>query len=224
MGAQNVGLAYARWGALNHAPFRVLVYMAYRSLDSGNPPIFYAGRDEVASAALGRPIPEPGPEFEKQRKADWAMVKKIIRDLSSTGAIKLIQAAGPSQNAVYELNLIGIDKSYPQGGGGTSVPPSGGTSGTRMVVPQVRYGGTSGSPLGGEGVLGVVLRRDGEGDQQPAGFAHTREDEKPDEINGMAKGEKPTHSDTDCPTCDAALDPDGSCFICRTPARKGIYA
>lgn len=221
MGAQNVGLVYARWGALNHAPFRVLAYMALRSLDSGNPPIFYAGRDELASAALGRPIPEPGPEFEKQRKSDWAMVKKITRELYAAGAISLVQAAGPDQNAVYKLNLAGIEKGYPQEDGATSGSPSGGTSGS----PKSGNGGTSGSPSGATSgsPLGVsksikafrgAPRIIGNPDQPPHALARVREDEKP-ELNSATKAD---HSTSDCPNCETALDPDGSCFVCRTPA------
>ena len=53
MGAGNVGLVYARWGHLPHAPFRVLAYMALRTLDDGDPPRFWGGRESLA-VALGR--------------------------------------------------------------------------------------------------------------------------------------------------------------------------
>ena len=220
MGAQNVGLVYARWGALNHAPFRVLAYMALRSLDSGNPPIYYAGRDEIAMA-LGRQIPEPGPDFERSRKADWAMAKKVVRELTQAGAIILNTPASTGQNAVYELNIRGIDKSYPQGTGGTSSPPSGGTSGNRLVVPQVSTGGTSGTPLGVQGVLGVVVRTDGEGDQQAAGSARASAEETQESSSELKDAPKSAAiPGPDCTGCGTLLDPDGSCFVCRTPGKR----
>lgn len=217
VGAQNVGLVYARWGALNHAPFRVLAYMALRSLDSGNPPIFYGGRDEVA-IALGRPIPDAGPEFEKTRQANFNMVKKITRELSAVGAIVLVQAPGTGQNAVYELNLKGIEKALPREAGGTPGTPHGGTSGIRLVVPEVSTAGTSGTPLGVQGVVGVLERIDGEGDQQAAGFAGAREAAK---ANGFISTNSIPQTAPSCLRCSTLLDRDGSCFVCRITPNGG---
>jgi hypothetical protein len=174
MGAGNVGLAFARWGSLNHAPFRALVYMAHRSLDSGNPPRFWGGREDLASA-LGRPIPEPyGEEFEKMRKADFEMVKKVIGALTKAGAITMFQAPSAGQNAVYTLNLRTVVDELSTGGGGNSVPPTGGNSVPRMVGTGFPEGGNSVPPLGGRGEVGLSTGVDGQGDQQPAGVARAR--------------------------------------------------
>lgn len=167
MGAGNVSLAFARWGSLNHAPFRALVFMAHRSLDSGNPPQFWGGREELA-VALGRPLPEPyGDEFEKKRKADFEMVKKVVAQLTSAGAVTLAKPAGPRQNAVYSLNLR-------SGGGGKPVPPSGGNSVPRMVGTERDNGGKPVPPLGEEGEVGVLEDIDGGDDQLRAGSARAR--------------------------------------------------
>lgn len=174
MGAGNVALVFARWGALNHAPFRALIYMAHRSLDNGNPPSFWGGREELA-VALGRPLPEPyGKQFDDMRKANAEVVKKVISTLTKAGAITLTQPAGPGRNAAYSLNLRIPGLGYPQGDGGKPVPPSGGKSHPRMVGTQVADGGNSVPPLGGVGEVGLSTGVDGGGDQQPAGVARAR--------------------------------------------------
>lgn len=174
MGAGNVGLVFARWGSLNHAPFRALVYMAHRSLDNGNPPLFWGGREEIA-VALGRPIAEPyGEEFEKMRKANYETVKKVVGVLTKAGAIALNRAPSVGQNAVYALNLRASEMGYLQGSGGKPVPPGGGNSVPPMVGTEFPEGGNSVPPLGGRGVVGVVKDVDGEDDQQRAGFARAR--------------------------------------------------
>jgi hypothetical protein len=165
MGAQNVALVFTRWGHLHHAPFRAFIYMAHRSLDGGNPPQYWGGREEIAMA-LGRPIPEPyGDDFEKKRKADFEAVKKVIETLTKRGAISLAMAARPGRHAVYTLHLR-------TGDGGNSLPPSGGNSLPRMVGTERADGGNSVPPRGERGVVGLTVGVDGRGDQQPAGLAH----------------------------------------------------
>ena len=51
MGKSSIARAYEDWAHLDHQPFRVLVYLALRSLDEEAPPIYYAGWEEIARAA-----------------------------------------------------------------------------------------------------------------------------------------------------------------------------
>lgn len=105
MGAGNVGLVYARWGHLPHAPFRVLAYMALRTLDDGDPPRFWGGRESLA-VALGRLVPKPEDEqSRRERKAAFEAVKEVTATLRRLGAIEIIEPARPTRNAVYALNL-----------------------------------------------------------------------------------------------------------------------
>lgn len=172
MGAQNVALVFTRWGHLHHAPFRALVYMAHRSLDSGNPPKFWGGREEIAMA-LGRPIPEPyGDEFDKKREADYEVVRKVTRTLTRAGAISLDRMPGPGQHAVYALHLRLTD-------GGNSVPTSGGNSAWERGELSVGTGGNQFPPKEKKEPEGLKLGVDSEDDQQRAGVAHARaSDEK----------------------------------------------
>src|SRR5574341_1281057 len=105
MGAGNVGLVYGLWGHLPHAPFRVLAYMALRTLDDDDPPQFWGGRESLA-LALGRIVPKPEDEqSRRERKAAFEAVKEATSTLRRLGAIELVEAARPKRNAVYALNL-----------------------------------------------------------------------------------------------------------------------
>lgn len=51
MGKSSISRVYEDWIHLDHQPFRVLVYLALRSLDAETPPVYYAGWEEIARAA-----------------------------------------------------------------------------------------------------------------------------------------------------------------------------
>lgn len=115
MGLDNVKLAYANWAHLPDLGFRLLVFMAMKSMDNGRPPLFWLGREEMA-VALGRRMPtEPSPtDFSpraeadrKARQADLQAVKRALMQLTKVGAAALHEAPVPGRRATYSLNLDG---------------------------------------------------------------------------------------------------------------------
>lgn len=174
MGAGNVGLVYATWSQLNHAPFRVLVYMALRTLDKDEPPMFWGGREELAFA-LGRAIPEGNdPESIRVRKAAYEAVKDVMKTLKKAGAVTLERPAMTGQNAVYALHLR-------SGLVGAETPPVMGAETPPQVGAESATGGGSPPTQGEEGGRRSSQGIDGWTDHQPAGVARASEAEK---ING----------------------------------------
>lgn len=122
MGYQNMGLVFARWGHLPDRPFRLLMFMALRSLDEDDPPRFYEGR-EAAAFAIGKLVPEEpaagdesdrAQEFRKARRNDFEAVKVATRALIKAGVISIIEPSAPGRNAVYGLHLLAsTGKGYP---------------------------------------------------------------------------------------------------------------
>jgi hypothetical protein len=158
MGRENANLAYARWAHLSHVPFRLLVYMALRSIDDDNPPQFWGGREELAHA-LGRVVPpEPAKndssaraqQFRKQRAADFEAVKVALRPLAAVSVIVLSRRAGGGLPACYDLHLgIGQGKAGPTPEGRLSLP---------LRKAQPTPGGRPDLPLDG-GVGGETLQQ-----------------------------------------------------------------
>lgn len=109
MGIRNVEAVYARWSLhLPHLPFRVLVWMAYRSLDADDPPRFWGGWEELAYAG-GRMVP-PRDDTDKDATRERAAASKAVRDavrlLRERGAIRMTRRAAPGVNTDYSLNLF----------------------------------------------------------------------------------------------------------------------
>lgn len=111
MGASNVKAVYALWGDLDHAPHRLLAYMAVRSLDvpeAGKPARrFYGGREELA-VALGRMLPDPVPGDEavrRERLAAFRAVDRAVAVLVSSGALRVVRHAHTGSTAEYALQL-----------------------------------------------------------------------------------------------------------------------
>lgn len=111
MGASNVKAVYALWGDLDHAPHRLLAYMAVRALDvpaEGKPARrFYGGREELA-LALGRVLPDPTPGDEavrRERLAAFRAVDRAVAALVSAGAVKVARHAHTGSAAEYALQL-----------------------------------------------------------------------------------------------------------------------
>lgn len=244
MGAGNVKAVFALWGDLPGAAFRLLTYMALRSKDADSPPTYYGGRDDLAFA-LGRKIPsaaDADAEGRREREAAFKAVKAAIGVLVKQGAIAPAERARPGWNAVYALKL---DRQ-----GTENVPHSpaneGGTLGNhrrwhegrgvvKLGCPHCSAEAAPAGDMGdgfrppvGDGFRpqwGTVFRDSGDGNRppeekkdqsglsegidgwssrQPAGVARTREAAK-----------------IECESCGAVLDPDGSCFVCRTAGRAG---
>lgn len=113
MGAGNVAQAFTYWTALDDRSFRVLCRMALVSLDNGNPPKYFAGRDDLA-AALGKSLP-PKPEdtdltleaeaARKVRASVYEIVRKAVAKLVKEGAIVSSGDARFRNRAEYSLYL-----------------------------------------------------------------------------------------------------------------------
>lgn len=191
MGAGNVKAVFARWGDLPHAPFRVLVYMALRSMDDGTPPVFYAGRTELA-VALGRQVPTGNDtESKRERRTVYGAVKDATKVLKTRGAVTVIQDAGPGSPARYALNLspeMGGSETPPLVGaqspemGGSQAPPGGaeppavvGAEPPAVGGSQPVNGGVSDPTQGVEEERGLTSGVDGWTSHGPSGVAHARE-------------------------------------------------
>lgn len=106
MGAGNVKAAYAHWGHLDHAPMRVLVFMAVTALDETEPR-FWGGR-EVLSCALGRIVADDtttDPTEIAERRAAFKALDRTLAALQKAGAISVVSRPCRGRNAVYGLNL-----------------------------------------------------------------------------------------------------------------------
>lgn len=113
MGAGNVAQAFTYWTSLDDRSFRVLCRMALVSLDNGNPPKYFAGRDDLA-AALGKSLPpkpedtDLTPEAETARKVRasvYEIVRKAVAKLVKEGAIVSSGDARFRNRAEYSLHL-----------------------------------------------------------------------------------------------------------------------
>jgi len=85
---------------------QILVYMATIAHDSDEHPIYWAGRETLATHALGRTIPDD----TKLRDSLFKSVSIATRSLVSRGAIRLHNTARPGKNQEYELT---VDKLLP---------------------------------------------------------------------------------------------------------------
>lgn len=107
MGAKNVGQVFTQWGHLPGTPFRLLVYMALRSLDADALPRYWGGRDDLARA-LGRELPpdtDDSPAAERQRTAAYKAVKVAVRQLVDCKAIAPLRRAYSGQRQEWALAL-----------------------------------------------------------------------------------------------------------------------
>ena len=122
MGAGNVKEVFVRWAHLDHAPFRLLAYMAIVAQDNGDPPMFYQGQESCA-LALGM-----SPDADaKARQAAFRGVRRHIETLIKAKCIERVRPASPGRNAEYALRLSMerrtlTDRQTPDG----ERPPSGG--------------------------------------------------------------------------------------------------
>jgi hypothetical protein len=107
MGAGNALLVYAVWGDLTDLQVRALAYMALRSLDADDPPLYYAGWASLAQA-MGHDVP-PEDRNDKAicraRRAALKAATAMIRALIDHGAIWIYRRAAPRRNTAYALNL-----------------------------------------------------------------------------------------------------------------------
>ncbi|GAA2621980.1 hypothetical protein GCM10010411_67500 [Actinomadura fulvescens] len=198
MGVGNIKLVYNRWRPLPNTSFRVLTWMALRSMDSDDPPLFWGGWEELA-LALGRDLPPrdaTDPASTKERNKAYEAVKYAKKVLKRKGAITLVRDAGPGRPAAYALNLslgmVGTEFSPVEGTQPPSFKPRGralrgaespAMEGTQPPAVGGTESGNGGDPaprLGGQEDSGLISGRDGWGDHQPAGTARARASDEPD--------------------------------------------
>lgn len=98
---------------------QILLYMATIAHDTDEHPIYWAGRESLATHALGRAIPADA----KLRESLFKSVSIATRSLVSRGAIQLFNTARPGKNQEYELTVDNLlpAKWVPE----PDVPPSG---------------------------------------------------------------------------------------------------
>lgn len=114
MGASNVAKAFTHWAHLDDRSFRILCRMALVSLDSGEPPRYYKGRDDLA-LALGKAVPakpdesDHSPEAETARRiraSTYEVVRKAVAKLAKEGVISSSGDARFRNRAEYSLHLV----------------------------------------------------------------------------------------------------------------------
>lgn len=113
MGGQLVKKAYAasffetaRGRPLSANERQILVYMAATAHDGDPLPIYWGGREPLATHALGRTIPDD----TNMRESVFKSVSKATRELVKRGAIRLNNSARPGRNQEYVLT---VDKLLP---------------------------------------------------------------------------------------------------------------
>jgi hypothetical protein len=107
MGISNVKKVITLWGDLPHVPFRALVYMAMRSIDADETPVYRAGWEELAQA-IGRQLPDEDLDDKatvRERKAAQTAVTRALKILTQSNAIRVQKHAGPGHRAVWSLTL-----------------------------------------------------------------------------------------------------------------------
>ena len=113
MGARNVAKAFTYWTSLDDRSFRVLCRMALLSMDDGNPPKYFAGRDDIAEA-LGKHVPdkpedgnmsEDAEAARRQRASVYEIVRKAVARLVKEGVIVSSGDARFRNRAEYSLYL-----------------------------------------------------------------------------------------------------------------------
>lgn len=221
MGATNVKLVYAHWGHLAHAPHRLLAYMALVCRD-GETPTYWGGWEALA-VGLGRMVPpESGDADTKaQRRAALRAVQSCLTILKNCGALEIAKPAAPGRHAVYHLILkrrtlhperapLPVDN--PDSLHAERAPSDderctlSGTNGARSAWPTVH------AQRAPEEEVGRVEEEITTGPSHSAG---PRGAEPGDDHSSSPRPR--IHAVRECRNCGAVLDPDGSCFACRTP-------
>lgn len=191
MGASNIAAAFTLYGGKVPAMSMLcLVYMALVAKDADAAPWYGKGHAALAEHALGRPSPIT--------RKDIKAVERAVQPLIALKAISTDRPAAPRaegpRTARYRLHLRPDDVPRKTA---TRPPDSGQSSpGNRGTEEYEEQQGANG------------------GDEQPGrrnpgtGDAHA---------GARDEGEKSSRKVREC-QCGAALDPDGSCFMCRRSA------
>lgn len=208
MGVQLANVAVARWAPhVSDRAFRVLMRMSLTALDkpsNGQQAAVYFGGVELLVMTL-RPGRGGGEE------SLYRTVRKALNELVKLGAIESMERGRRGHRAVYRLTLDADPK--PQLAGLQSPP---------IRNPESSYGEIGGlqrsetdpleSPLGTIGTTKDDERLDDEVLPFPTEVQTAREDDRSeDDLSDVDEHARFAA----CPHCNAYLDPDGSCFVCR---------
>lgn len=113
MGARLVGEVSDHWGHLPAGPYKVLMRMALKALDSpgrdGQPAGCYWRGWEDLAVALGRKVPDhddSGPEADRRRVTIRDEVKRHTNTLVRLGAVqRAVENPGRGTRQVWKLTL-----------------------------------------------------------------------------------------------------------------------
>lgn len=233
MGASLVGAVLARWTHVSDTAFRVLTRMALTALDNSSadgkkPAATYWGGRDLLAMSLRRLWPEGDDERSANaRKNIHRDVRRAINELIKEGAIEVVdtgRVVREGNRQVYRLSLLPLRQEgvTPPPEEGSTAPPREGFSPPPEEGGFQHRGGVHNPSLGVEGT------REGanEGAEEGCEIVDLRSPRKLSARASAADGDedeifqaKPRSPGPTCVTCCAELDPDGSCFICRTPRR-----
>lgn len=223
MGASNALMAYRLYARqATGVPMQLLAYMALVSKDADADPWFGMGHQALALHALRRPEPIQ----EKDIKA----VERGISRLLQIGAIVTDRPAAPRRDGPktvrYRLQLRH---------GPAVVPRKPGDDASKERPPKsvqdVPRKTSERPPDTGKTSPGI---RGTEEYEETGGAIGGRENlgRRPRQLSaraGASDGQEQSSTRTTirpsgpaCTSCGAELDPDGSCFICRTSPRRAV--
>lgn len=106
MGAAKALGVYVEWSArLSPLASLVLIRMALTAKDEHTTPRYWGGRTLLLES-MGRPRPHG--------RADHRALARVMRELTTAGAVHREDSARPGRNAVYRLNVLPTGR--PEGG------------------------------------------------------------------------------------------------------------
>ena len=214
MGATNAMLAFQLYaGRVPATSMQLLAYMALVSKDSDAKPWCSLGHEALAAFAMGRPAPIAD--------ADVRAVRRAITPLLAVGAIETERRAAPRRDghrtARYRLQLVAgaaesIDETpvdnMPQDAVGDverrteNVPDVG----RKTVERRTKNGQTQDENRPTEEPRGTTRSETEDNHLEPEGYSLPSTD-----TLRSAPIDTSRDPPSDCPTCGAWLDPDGSC-------------
>lgn len=106
MGIQLIGAAFRNWSHLNDRPFRALLYMAFKALDTGSPTTaparYFGGWVDLAGEGLGLKDPKS--------VAAEKVCTRVVSILIKEKAIQRLVHGGKNHRAVYQLHVYECPK------------------------------------------------------------------------------------------------------------------
>lgn len=219
MGASNALAAYMLYASrVPPLSMQCLIYMALISKDADRRPWYGQGHAALAEHALGRPEPITD--------ADLRAVRRAVTPLLAACAIEADRlASGRRDGPVtvrYRLNLLADVGRKPSGDAADRRTESDRTVGRKVAVRRTK----SGRSQDGNRPPKEEEENEEQVEEEMAGspteVQTAREDNAhPEEVIPSREPIGKPRAAT-CDVCTAYLDPDGSCFSCRRPARRKV--